>query len=246
MSLRDTATHLLFAVVVLAAPGLWAEHDLLRTLQDGSVVRIDPATGKARVTTPRGAEAMLWDGVHKLRDGSTIIVRDGVVVPDKPIIGARRGAPEPLPGEGASPCATLAHKVCGKAGECGDTEPCRLARELVQFEDQDRKAGRPDAVERTLQQCRQALGETEPFAACAPADARPETAPSPACAALAEQVCGTRDQCADTLACRAAHQLIALERDEQLANPDPEAGLKTTRQCRDAASDTEFFAPCPD
>jgi hypothetical protein len=246
MRSTETATRLLLAVLVLLGSSLAAQHDLRRTLQDGSVVRIDPGTGKAWVTTPRGAQAMLWDGVHKLRDGTTMIVRGGVVVPDKPIIGARRGASEPLPGTRVSPCGALEQKVCGKAGECGDTEPCRLARELVQFEDQDREAGRPDAVERTLQQCRQALDETEPFPECARADPLPETTASAACATLAEQVCGTRDQCADSPPCRAAHQLIALERDERLAHPAPEVRLKTTGQCREAASDSGFFAPCPD
>ncbi|MGD2083250.1 MAG: hypothetical protein PVF91_09800, partial [Chromatiales bacterium] len=244
MILRQAAVLFVLAAATLVAPVAGGDQMIKRILQDGSLVRIDPLTGKARVLTPRGAEAMLWDGVHKLRDGSTIIVRDGVVVPDKPIIGARRGLPESPPGEAASACTNLAGRVCGPGGECADAEACRLAKELAEFERRDREAGRLDAAERTAAQCGQALEDTGAFPQCARADA--ETLPSIECRTLAERVCGPASRCADTPGCRAARQLIELERDEYLAGPGPDNRLKTTRQCREAASDTSFFAPCTD
>jgi hypothetical protein len=239
MRYRKLTVLVLLAAATLHASALAAQPMIERTLMDGSLVRIDPETGKGRIVTPRGAEAMLWNGVHKLRDGSTIIVRDGVVVPDKPMIGARRAVPEPVTAE---PCAELERKVCGPAGGCADSQPCRLARDLVEFQGRDRADGRLEAVERTAAQCRQALRQADSFPACAAAPAK--ALPSAACRDLLERVCGASDQCADAAACRAARQLVDLERDEAQAAPEPGAKLETTRQCREAASDS-FFAPCP-
>jgi hypothetical protein len=54
-------------------------------LPDGTRVEVDTTTRKAwRVEG--GERTPLWDGVHRMEDGSVVIVRDGTVVPNETMI----------------------------------------------------------------------------------------------------------------------------------------------------------------
>jgi hypothetical protein len=207
-----------------------------RTLQDGSQVSIDPNTGRATVSTSRGAQTMLWDGVHKLQNGRTIIVRDGVVVPDVPMANARRAVPTPLAGGQASPCTVLQRTSCGLGNECAQTEGCRLAKQLVQFESEEP----PGSLSTTSAQCREALGQGDTFKPCR---ATPVARVTSACTELAEKVCGSSEQCTASDACRAARQLLRMEHAERLTAANPDLPTTSTRQCTAAATDA-FFAAC--
>ena len=61
---------------VLAQAGAWQGQ-----LKDGGQVQMDPQTRRPVVTTPQGVTTQLWDGVHRMQDGSTVTVRSGVAVP---------------------------------------------------------------------------------------------------------------------------------------------------------------------
>ena len=50
-------------------------------LSDGSGVEVDASTHRAW-RLEDGRRTPLWDGVHRLEDGSVVIVRDGVAVPN--------------------------------------------------------------------------------------------------------------------------------------------------------------------
>jgi len=225
------------AVLMLAALQAMGGQPWERTLQNGSQVSVDPTTGKATVVTPKGAQTMLWDGVHKLENGRTIIVRDGVVVPDVPMAGARREAPPTVARETASPCAVLERTTCGLGGECSHGEACRLSRELRQFESE----AAPGSLSETTAQCREALGQTDTFQPC---QVQAAAGPTSVCGELQDKVCGPAGQCAGTDACRAARQLVKMEHEERLKATDPDVPTHSSRQCSTAATD-DFFAACP-
>lgn len=113
------------------------------SMTGGGTVTVDPATNRATVTRD-GVAAPLWDGTHQMEDGSVLIIRHGEVVPNEPVLEAR----EPPAAEkedwavehivGYSPCEKLVRRVCGRKDECADTEPCDLARQLLDMETQER------------------------------------------------------------------------------------------------------------
>lgn len=66
------------------------------TLQSGAEVRVDPRTNRPVVEGP-GYRSQLWDGVHRLRDGTEIRVRDGRVVPTTDMLERRSAVPVETP-----------------------------------------------------------------------------------------------------------------------------------------------------
>ncbi|MGQ9831481.1 MAG: hypothetical protein ACUVQI_07730 [Thermochromatium sp.] len=146
-------------------PAAWAE-DWGARLSDGSSIEVEAATRRAW-RLEDGRRTPLWDGAHRLEDGSVVIVRDGVAVPNPAMLERwnqlppRRPlvmAPEP------DVCSELVRRVCGEgeAATCADSTPCRLARELLEM------AGESLPLESEIQaassvgaQCREAL--TNPF-----------------------------------------------------------------------------------
>lgn len=93
-------------------------------LASGGQVEVDPRTNQP-ILIQEGRQTQLWNGVHRLEDGSVIQVREGRVVPrldmraptapgdagDVPAVApATSSAPSPaasLPGPGSSPGASL-------------------------------------------------------------------------------------------------------------------------------------------
>jgi hypothetical protein len=108
-------------------------------LSDGSGVEVDASTHRAW-RLEDGRRTPLWDGVHRLEDGSVVIVRDGVAVPNPAMLETWNEAPPRRPGateRESDVCRELVRRVCGEGeGEnaaCAGSEPCRLARELLEM-----------------------------------------------------------------------------------------------------------------
>ncbi len=230
---RSIAVSILTAIPLGSMAQSWESQ-----LQDGSRIRVDPNTNRGTVVTPDGARTQLWDGVHRLRDGSEITVRSGVVVPNKEILDIQRGLPparRQAQEAGVSPCRKLELMVCGPGDECAEREACSQARQLVRFEKEEKEDSVP-GFEQAPQQCRDALQLEDYFKPC--------LVQSTPCQELVAKVCGAGGQCAERPACEPAKQLLDMEKQERLSSRDPSAGGFSSGQCRKALQDEEFFAAC--
>jgi hypothetical protein len=128
----------LMCLVVLGSLALPAAADWNSSLSGG---RGDVTIHEDNRATIRqgGVERPLWDGTHRLEDGSTLIIRRGIAVP----------------------------KVCGPENECLDTEVCPAVSQLVDREWEERRASHNRGyMTPTSGQCMQALDDTEFFVKC--------------------------------------------------------------------------------
>ncbi len=170
-----TAAAILFAREAICEP--WTA-----PLERGGQVEVDPRTNRP-VIIQDGRQIQLWDGVHKLDDGSVIRIQGGQVVPTTDMLD-QPGAPQtPLepnaspddaqvpdetshaginPLTGASLCEQLVLRVCGATRSCWSTPACDAARQLRDLEQEDRiSGGDPNRPTPTSQHCSEAL--TNPF-----------------------------------------------------------------------------------
>lgn len=146
-------------------------------LQNGGQVRVDPETNRATVTRD-GVTTPLWDGVHRLEDGSVITVRSGQVVPNEAILRARKPPPPPTDKaqtwvgrviDGESPCERLVREVCGARGQCDTGQACDAARQLLDMEHRERAGSeRPDLTTYSSGQCIEAGRDRQFFQVCRP------------------------------------------------------------------------------
>lgn len=218
-------------------PGPWS-----RAGERGEAISIDPRTQRATVVGADGNGRPLWDGVHRLEDGRTLIIRSGVVVQDVDMSASKR---EPLQiaedADAVSPCIALTRRVCGVKGECEAADACGLARQLLRFEEEERQE-RPDIPPQTiLRQCRDAMNNPTTFPGCPANVALSEDSP---CRSLLRRVCGKANECGDSPACRAARQLGDMEIEERLSAAEPELNPRAAGQCTQALLDKDFFLPC--
>lgn len=214
-------------------------------LEDGGVVSVDPNTNKATVYTGKGS-TQLWDGAHRLNDGTVIIVRDGIVTS-----GAASAAPlasepaadnEPTEPLASSACVELVIKVCGFNGECKDEPGCSPARQLMQLEKDEAWQTRSNGPNNTSVQCREALENERFFARCTVV--QPTDTPT-ACQELVASVCGSENQCSEEPACSPAQQLLAMETQERLASRSPDSPTYTSKKCKESLRKSNFFTACP-
>ncbi len=218
-------------------------------LQDGSRVQVDPNTNRPVVSSPRGAVTPLWDGVHRLQDGTSITVRDGVMVPNREVIELRRGPPaattQSFPASGAPPCTVLVRKVCGLSDQCAGMAACAHARQLrgigLEEERESAATGVTRGFMQTPAQCAEALRDEAFFMPCRQ---RIQGDMSTPCGQLVNKVCGTGNQCAGQPGCALARQLFDMEYQDRLKSLQPERVTDSGKQCRQAVSDTQTFAPC--
>lgn len=235
----------LVAGLVLGTTAAWAAGDAdawSRAGERGEAIRIDPSTQRATVTGSDGTSRPLWDGVHRLEDGRTLIIRSGVVVQDVDMSASKR---EPLriqeDAEAVSPCVALTRRVCGLKSECESANACGLARQLQKFEDEERHE-RPDIAPQTiLRQCRDALSNPTIFPGCQANATLSDDSP---CKALLRRVCGKANECGSAPPCKAARQLGEMEIDERLSAAQPELNPRAAGQCTQALLDKDFFLPC--
>ena len=143
------------------------------SLQNGGAVSVDPDTNRATVTRD-GITTPLWDGTHRMQDGSILIINNGITVPNKAILEPEQlPVPEEQEWEGApivgySPCEKLSRRVCGKENQCGDTEGCILARQLLGMEQDERAVSEsPNRMSYTSGQCLNVETDVELFPVCA-------------------------------------------------------------------------------
>ncbi|WP_133512537.1 hypothetical protein [Candidatus Thiosymbion oneisti] len=212
------------------------------TLQDGSRLKVDPDSHRA-MRYYKGGVAPLWDGTHRLEDGSVVIIRDGQAIPTESMINSWAEEPGSEPGMGTRYCDQLVRKVCGFHDECRHGQPCILARQLLgmEREQQGRTPGAaaPWPLTPSAGECREALSNPA-FPAC---DSSTPGSEQTACRKLVEKVCGEADQCEAHQACNPARQLLQMESDERLRSADPEALTPTGAEC-EKAMDNAFFEPC--
>ena len=141
-------------------------------LQGGGAVSVDPITNRATITRD-GVTVPLWDGTHRMDDGSTLIIRQGISVPRETVPESRRrSTPKAAHWEGTlivgySPCEKLVQRVCGMQDECGDSEGCNLARQLLAMEDGERaESGNRNRMTYTSGECHEVSADREIFPAC--------------------------------------------------------------------------------
>lgn len=168
---RSTASLLLLLVLVLSSHTvLLADPDF--RLQQGDVVTVDPDTNRATVTRG-GTTTPMWDGAHRMQDGSVLIINRGIAVPNEAMLGPPQPSlPEVEKWEGApiagySPCEKLARRVCGVKDRCGEVEGCNLARQLLGMEEDERAASKNrNRMTYTSGQCQYMMTDNEVFPIC--------------------------------------------------------------------------------
>jgi hypothetical protein len=151
--------------------------DWTSKLEAGGQVRVDPTTNRVTVTRD-GVSTPLWDGVHRLEDGSVITVRSGQVVPNEEILRARKPQPPAIdeaqawvgtPIVGLSPCEKLVRRVCGDMQQCRQVPACDPAQQLLDMERKERAASdNPGGMTYSSGQCQEAVKDTEFFRQCTP------------------------------------------------------------------------------
>lgn len=144
-------------------------------LQGGGTVSVDPATNRATVTRG-GITSQLWDGAHRLQDGTILITHHGVAIPNESILQSREIQPpeaeewEDVRIVGTSPCEKLVHRVCGEQDQCTDAEACDPSRQLLVMETEERNTSKNRSLmSYTSGQCLKAMKDRDFFTTCAKA-----------------------------------------------------------------------------
>jgi hypothetical protein len=166
---------LLAAVLVLSVNPV-AAAEWTTGMQGGGVISVNPNTQRATLTRD-GVTTPLWNGVHRLQDGSVMIINHGEVVSGKPAATpSQLPAPEETDWEGAliagySPCEKLTHRVCGLHNECATSKACEPSRQLLAMEQEERtNAADGSRMTYTSGQCIKASNDMDFFAACRPGE----------------------------------------------------------------------------
>lgn len=226
-------------LVLLLEPSAQAS-DWTGALGDGSELRVDPRTRRA-IQVEGEQTRPLWDGVHRLEDGSVVIIRGGTAVPTQEMLRAWEGGAPAVEAPADRPCEQLERRVCGHDNACRTSAACLSARSLLNSEREAQRrapfgAGARPATEYSSR-CQAALGDSE-FPPCASALGGPST-----CQALVMQVCGEDGRCASGPACAPARQLRDQETAERAASPGPDALTPSGVQCQEALGNP-FFKAC--
>ena len=168
--MRNLSAMLLAAVLGLSASVVVA--DWTSKLEGGGVVSVDPDTRRATVTRD-GVTTPLWNGVHRMQDGSALIINHGEAVPGMPPDTLRQLPPaETADWEGAliagySPCEQLTRRVCGLHNECASATACSPAQQLLAMEQEERTLAKDGSrMTYTSGQCLQAKKDSDFFSAC--------------------------------------------------------------------------------
>ncbi len=150
-------------------------------LAGGGQLQVDPRTHQPLISRG-GQQTQLWDGVHRLQDGSVILVQEGRVVPRQDMLNppstteeADDAGPTATPATPASPitpatsshtgpltgtppCEQLVEKVCGQEIVCWSKPACAAARQLRAMDHEELLTGaNPGQGTQTGTQCLEAL-----------------------------------------------------------------------------------------
>jgi hypothetical protein len=160
---------LMLPVLALSA-GDWSSQ-----LKSGGTVTVDPTTNRATITRG-GITSQLWDGAHRMQDGSILITHHGVAIPNESILQSREIQPpqteewEGVRIVGTSPCERLVRRVCGDKSQCSDAEACNPSQQLLEMETGERNASKNHGLMTyTSGQCLKAMKDREFFTTCAKA-----------------------------------------------------------------------------
>jgi hypothetical protein len=136
-------------------------------------VTVDPTTNRATITRG-GITSQLWDGAHRMQDGSILITSHGVAIPNESILESRELQPpeteewEGVRIVGTSPCERLVRRVCGAENQCKDAEACSPSQQLLEMETGERNASKNRGLMTyTSGQCQKAMKDREFFTSCA-------------------------------------------------------------------------------
>jgi hypothetical protein len=131
------------------------------TIEGGRELRVDPQSRRAFSDDGSGSRPM-WDGVHRLEDGSMVIIRDGIAVPTRDMLETWSPGPSPTRIAAGDPCGALVEQTCGRRSECEGGVACNAARQLAQMRrDAERNGEGPGALAELDAQCTEA--QTNPF-----------------------------------------------------------------------------------
>jgi hypothetical protein len=244
----QTNTHSVLALWLLglplwlAASGFATAASWTGTLNDGSVIKVDPTTHRA-MRYYNGGVAPLWNGTHRLEDGSVVIVHEGQAVPTEEMMGVWAAEPGAQPEMRERYCTQLVRKVCGFHGECGSAQACVLANQLLRMEGEEQRRKPPGAgahpQTEASGQCIDALSNPAFSVCAAAAPGSKETT----CRKLVKRVCGDGNECVGSSACDPARQLLQMETEERLESADPDAKTSVGVECEKAMANA-FFKPC--
>jgi hypothetical protein len=257
----------LFGLVLLCAATATISSGWETRLNNGQPIVIDPTTNRAVIMEGVGQGRPLWDGVHRLHDGTTITIRSGVAVPNSSL-GRRSPLPSPSSDEtgvpeqtpataSASPapshqsltgftsgsphqghCDHLLLKTCGLHRTCEDADACQLAQQLRSMQRQS-----PDPrlgnTGWAEGRCREALQDKAVFPACP----REPPLQEVACSALVRHVCANAQRCQRSELCRDASALLELQQSAFERNAPSELILIRQR-CVEMLAEQAFFPPC--
>ncbi len=185
----------------------------------------------------------MWDGTHRLEDGSVVIVRDGQAVPTEGMINTWVAESGSEPTMRERHCEQLVRKVCGFHDECATARPCALANQLLRMEREEQRrapvgSGSFPQTE-SSSECLSAMSNPA-FPVCKASV--PEAKETP-CRKLVDRVCGKDGRCLASPACDPARQLLKMETEERLESADPDAKTGMGVEC-EKVRDNAFFKPC--
>ena len=152
--MRNILRSLLGITLLVASPLTLAA---TAALSDGTIIDWSSPGSRVWRLSADGSRAALWNGVHTLRDGGQLTIRNGVLA-TRP--WSDQGV---LPTEGL--CQQLINHVCGNDGHCSDSTACKLARQMEAIQRQSGDAGNADAPG-AQSQCQMALRDPAFFKAC--------------------------------------------------------------------------------
>jgi len=170
MNVRSTHFSVLAAFLILSSPVNAEDPSTIGGMGGGGVVRMDPNTQKPTHHSDQGS-VPLWDGVHRMDDGSVVIVKGGVVVKDERVLDkvTQQQANDPVAAK-PSDCMDLVKKLCGAQNECASNPGCSPARQMLSLEEDEIRSRTADGFStvnlETTRQCREALHDESYFARC--------------------------------------------------------------------------------
>lgn len=169
-----------------------------------------------------------------------MIIRDGTAVPTREMLETWDIGPAPRTVQARPECERLVQRVCGPQDACGQSEPCLLARKLLQDAvpaAADASSGAPTGASEAA--CAKAMLDPA-FPVCTQV-ARGAAASD--CAKLVERVYGADGRCGKSPACDPGRHFPGLESEERASGGDPRALTASGHQCHEAMTH-RFLKPC--